>query len=69
MYHGTSQESAENIRKNGFKPSQDGMLCPRVYLSKDESKAWEFAKNKTKPAILVCKVKLGKVITINSSNW
>merc|ERR1712050_33040 len=34
-YHGTSSQNAPAIRKFGFVPSQDGMLGPGVYLSRD----------------------------------
>ncbi|XDV38738.1 hypothetical protein PO909_008085 [Leuciscus waleckii] len=28
MYHGTTEKAAEEIKVNGFQPSQDGMLGP-----------------------------------------
>ncbi|KAG7321106.1 hypothetical protein KOW79_015521 [Hemibagrus wyckioides] len=39
MYHGTSSEAAEKIKKNGFRPSAGGMLGRGVYLSRDLNKA------------------------------
>ena len=42
------------------------MLGKGVYLSKCENKAYEFAKKKIQPSVLVCNVKLGNVIQISS---
>ena len=36
LYHGTSYDSAQNIKKNGFNRSSNGLLGPGVYLSLDE---------------------------------
>ncbi|KAK3523518.1 hypothetical protein QTP70_001887 [Hemibagrus guttatus] len=39
MYHGTSAEAAEQIKRTGFRQSADGMLGRGVYLSRDLNKA------------------------------
>lgn len=43
VHHGTSPEAAEAIRREGFRPSERGMLGPAVYVSADRSKAEAFS--------------------------
>uniref|UniRef100_A0A8C4RFZ4 PARP catalytic domain-containing protein n=1 Tax=Erpetoichthys calabaricus TaxID=27687 RepID=A0A8C4RFZ4_ERPCA len=42
MYHGTTKENAEKIRKEGFKASTKGMLGKGVYVSRDIQKAGRY---------------------------
>ena len=42
MYHGTSWKNACDIERDGFEPSEDGMLGPGVYVARYE-KAHKFA--------------------------
>ena len=44
VYHGTSLETAEIIRREGFKPSSDGLLGPGTYVARAD-KASKFAAN------------------------
>ena len=64
-WHGTGYEFAKSIKKNGFIVSIDGLLGKGVYVSRDITKAMEFAKNKPKPTLLKLKVINGKMININ----
>ena len=61
MYHGTSAESAQSIRSNGFNPSSRGMLGEGVYVSSDIEKAKRYGTT-----ILIVEVKLGKTKKIDS---
>ncbi|XP_062407929.1 uncharacterized protein LOC134099153 [Sardina pilchardus] len=63
MYHGTSKEVAQIIKKNGFKPSSDGMLGPGVYLSRDLQKASHYPLDlrEHERAVLKVVVNVGKV--------
>ncbi|KAJ8275637.1 hypothetical protein COCON_G00073890 [Conger conger] len=67
MYHGTSKEAAENIMRNGFTPSKDGMLGRGVYLSRDIKKASRYPLNVAEGdrRVLVLKVNVGKVKKID----
>ncbi|KAJ8342455.1 hypothetical protein SKAU_G00323830 [Synaphobranchus kaupii] len=42
MYHGTTKEAAESIKRYGFECSGDGMLGPGVYVSRDPQKAGRY---------------------------
>ena len=42
LYHGTSAETAELIKRDGFKPSTSGCLGPGVYVARAD-KASAFA--------------------------
>ena len=77
MYHGTSQEAAKAIRRNGFQPSTKDMLGtdtvmlgPGVYLSRDLQKASRYPLElpEHERVVLRVKVNVGKVIKINSLN-
>ena len=63
-WHGTDYDSAMDIKVNGFKVSIDGLLGKGVYISRDITKAMEFAKSKLKPTLIKLKVKNGKMINI-----
>ncbi|XP_061105437.1 uncharacterized protein LOC133133352 [Conger conger] len=67
MYHGTTKEAAESIKRNGFSPSEDGMLGPGVYLSRDIQKASRYPLNTAEGdrRVLELKVNVGKVKKIN----
>eukprot|EP00928_Gymnodinium_smaydae_P084478 TRINITY_DN6774_c0_g4_i1.p1 TRINITY_DN6774_c0_g4~~TRINITY_DN6774_c0_g4_i1.p1 ORF type:complete len:709 (-),score=73.10 TRINITY_DN6774_c0_g4_i1:194-2320(-) len=60
MYHGTSEEAAQRILQEGFRPSTDGMLGSGIYLSRDVQKAQRYGS-----AILKVDVDLGKVKRID----
>jgi hypothetical protein len=65
MYHGTSVESAEKIRKEGFKPSLTGRLGKGVYLSRDYNKARPYAEQHgSRAEVLLVLVDVGKVCKI-----
>jgi RNA:NAD 2'-phosphotransferase (TPT1/KptA family) len=63
MYHGTSKEAAERIQKEGFKPSEGGMLGKGVYMSSDISKARAYAGGGG--VVLEAEVDVGKVKKID----
>ena len=63
-WHGTDFDSAMNIKVDGFKVSIDGLLGKGVYISRDITKAMEFAKSKLRPTLIKLKVKNGKIINI-----
>ncbi|KAJ8275640.1 hypothetical protein COCON_G00073920 [Conger conger] len=67
MYHGTSKEAAESIRCYGFSPSNDGMLGPGVYLSRDIQKASHYPLNVAEGdrRVLVVIVNVGRVKKID----
>ncbi|KAJ8275639.1 hypothetical protein COCON_G00073910 [Conger conger] len=67
MYHGTSKEAVESIKKDGFTPSEDGMLGPGVYVSRDIKKASCYPLNVAEGdrRVLVLKVNVGRVMKIN----
>lgn len=67
MYHGTTRQSAESIRENGFRQSPDGMLGRGVYLSRDQMKARRYPINHpdTDKVVIMVRVNVGKVIAIN----
>ncbi|KAJ8275642.1 hypothetical protein COCON_G00073940 [Conger conger] len=67
MYHGTSKEDAESIKRNGFTPSEDGMLGPGVYVSRDIQKASHYPRNVAEGhrRVLVLIVNVGKVKKID----
>ncbi|XP_052393944.1 grass carp reovirus (GCRV)-induced gene 2e [Carassius gibelio] len=70
MYHGTSMEAAEKIKREGFRPSANGMLGPGVYLSRDLQKAFRVPMPMhllpgRQQVILRVKVNVGKVIRID----
>ncbi len=46
MYHGTSRDAAEKIKKSGFQQSPGGMLGRGVYLSRDLQKASRYPLDK-----------------------
>uniref|UniRef100_A0AAY4A8I4 PARP catalytic domain-containing protein n=1 Tax=Denticeps clupeoides TaxID=299321 RepID=A0AAY4A8I4_9TELE len=70
MYHGTSRENAESIKKNGFRRSEDGMFGPGVYVSRDLRKASRYPLDLElhERVVLKLKVQVGKVIKINRQN-
>ncbi|XP_062868246.1 uncharacterized protein LOC134330904 [Trichomycterus rosablanca] len=67
MYHGTSPEAAEQIMRYGFKQSEDGMLGPGVYLSRDLNKASRYPLElpEHQRVVLRVRVNVGKVIKID----
>ena len=67
MYHGTSEEAAILIERNGFQRSIDGMLGPGVYVSRNYHKAKNYIKHPL-PVILKLSVNVGKVAIINRKN-
>ena len=60
MFHGTSRQNAENIKKMGFQRSADGMLGEGVYLSRDPLKAKGYGE-----IVLRCHVQPGKTKKID----
>lgn len=66
MYHGTTFKSAQSILKQGFRQSQDGMLGPGVYLSRDLQKASRYPINHPEwdKVVIKVRVNVGKVIAI-----
>uniref|UniRef100_A0A3B3UF54 Poly [ADP-ribose] polymerase n=1 Tax=Poecilia latipinna TaxID=48699 RepID=A0A3B3UF54_9TELE len=70
MYHGTSRNNAEKILKSGFRQSEDGMLGPGVYLSRDLQKASRYPighRDEDKVVIMV-QVDVGRVKRIDHQN-
>ncbi|XP_018429645.1 PREDICTED: uncharacterized protein LOC108802274 [Nanorana parkeri] len=68
MYHGTTSSAAENIIKNGFEQSPDGMLGEGVYVSKNKEKALRYPledEDKKYQVVLKLRVNVGKVIRID----
>lgn len=72
-YHGTSSDAASSIQSQGFKASSDGMLGEGVYVTRDHSKAADFARFKGEGHGEVLKVnaKLGRTKECNGadSSW
>jgi hypothetical protein len=75
FFHGTSWETAQQILREGFKPSQDGCLGLGIYVARRD-KAEKFAKQFTRHGgkvggvveVLV-KVKNPKFVQTNDSLW
>ena len=67
MYHGTTKEAAESIKRNGFRRSVDGMLGSGVYVSRDLQKAIRYPLNvpERDRRVLELKVNVGKVKKID----
>ncbi|CAE7230418.1 unnamed protein product [Symbiodinium natans] len=57
MYHGTSPEAAARIEKEGFQPSEVGMLGPGIYVSRDIEKAMKYGQVVREVAVKVGRVK------------
>lgn len=53
-------DNADKIQKEGFKPSQDGMLGKGVYMSRDINKARAYGE-----VVLEAEVEVGKVRKID----
>ena len=64
MYHGTSRAAAEDIERNGFKQSADGMLGRGVYVSRDPQKAAAYKKG-ADGVIFELRVKCGRTKKID----
>lgn len=85
LYHGTNNESAEAIVKTGFHVGDVGDYGPGNYMTNNPTTALNYADDasycynlrtgaNTQPAILVSKVKVGKVFDFNLNkehflNW
>ncbi|XP_056118976.1 uncharacterized protein LOC130096495 [Rhinichthys klamathensis goyatoka] len=66
MYHGTTERAAEQIKVDGFQPSQDGMLGRGVYLSRDLNKASRYPLETPHERVVIrVKVDVGKVKKID----
>ncbi|KAG9328674.1 hypothetical protein JZ751_011492, partial [Albula glossodonta] len=67
MYHGTSTQNAQLIKKNGFRPSANGMLGPGVYMSRNVTKARMFPTGvlPNQKVVLKLRVNVGKVKKID----
>ncbi|XP_034750342.1 uncharacterized protein LOC117958180 [Etheostoma cragini] len=67
MYHGTTRHNAQLILANGFKQSEEGMLGPGVYLSRDLQKASAYPKHKpiSEKVVIKVMVNVGRVIAIH----
>ncbi|XP_078720895.1 uncharacterized protein LOC144937526 [Lampetra fluviatilis] len=70
MYHGTDIDGARNIFARGFRRSEDGMLGPGVYVSRDINKARCYPVNcpANQRVILKVKVRVGMVKKIDSQD-
>ncbi|XP_024263090.2 uncharacterized protein LOC112238787 [Oncorhynchus tshawytscha] len=69
MFHGTTKEATELIKKNGFTPSREE-LGPGVYVSRDIGKAIQYplGVSNNKRRVLKVKVDVGKVKIIDQQN-
>ncbi|MGH0150913.1 UNVERIFIED_CONTAM: hypothetical protein FKN15_028704 [Acipenser sinensis] len=67
MYHGTTKERAESIKRYGFKQSDDGMLGRGVYVSRDFNKASRYPLHdpEREKRVLKLLVNVGKVKKID----
>ncbi|KAJ8405922.1 hypothetical protein AAFF_G00313590 [Aldrovandia affinis] len=67
MYHGTTKSAAENIKRHGFSQSENGMLGPGVYISRDPQKAGRYPLDvdERDRRVLELKVDVGKVKRID----
>ncbi|KAM4015436.1 uncharacterized protein ACNLHF_002104 [Anomaloglossus baeobatrachus] len=66
MYHGTTYSAAKDIIGSGFQQSEDGMLGPGVYVSRDKNKALRYPiRDKTDQVVLKLSVNVGKVKKID----
>ncbi|RXM90503.1 hypothetical protein EOD39_22133 [Acipenser ruthenus] len=67
MYHGTTKERAESIKRCGFRQSPDGMLGQGVYVSRDFNKASRYPLNHPdkERRVLKLRVNVGKVKKID----
>ncbi len=67
MYHGTSREAAEIIKRSGFRQSSGGMLGRGVYLSRDLQKASKYPLDllESQRVVLRVRVDVGKVKKID----
>ncbi|XP_055780093.1 uncharacterized protein LOC129855983 [Salvelinus fontinalis] len=69
MFHGTTKEATELIKKNGFTPSREE-LGPGVYVSRDIGKAIKYplGVSNNKRRVLKVKVDVGKVKIIDQQD-
>uniref|UniRef100_A0A8C4RI94 PARP catalytic domain-containing protein n=1 Tax=Erpetoichthys calabaricus TaxID=27687 RepID=A0A8C4RI94_ERPCA len=67
MFHGTTKQNAELIKKNGFRPSANGMLGRGVYVSRDLQKASRYPLHvdESQRYVLKLLVNVGKVKKID----
>ncbi len=67
MYHGTSREAAEIIKRSGFRQSSGGMLGRGIYLSRDLQKASKYPLDllESQRVVLRVRVDVGKVKKID----
>ncbi|MGH0128600.1 UNVERIFIED_CONTAM: hypothetical protein FKN15_001810 [Acipenser sinensis] len=67
MYHGTTKERAESIKRYGFKQSDDGMLGRGVYVSRDFNKASRYPLHypEREKRVLKLRVNVGRVKKID----
>ncbi len=67
MYHGTTREAAEQIKRSGFRQSSGGMLGRGVYLSRDVQKASRYPLDlpESLRVVLRVRVNVGKVKKID----
>lgn len=70
MYHGTHIGNAEDIIKNGFKPSASGLLGKGVYVSRniEKAKCYPLRTDKSDQVVFKLKVNVGKVKKIDIDN-
>nr|XP_005987295.1 PREDICTED: uncharacterized protein LOC102355794 [Latimeria chalumnae] len=70
MYHGTRVSEAKLIIQNGFRQSQDGMLGPGVYISRNQKKAerYPIGAPSAEKVVLKLSVDVGKVKKIDKDN-
>ena len=62
VFHGTTFEYAQLIKKNGWKESTRGALGPGVYFTSNEEAVKKIAqRHGTKAAVIKCRVDLGKL--------
>ncbi|KAK1140754.1 hypothetical protein AOXY_G37300 [Acipenser oxyrinchus oxyrinchus] len=69
MYHGTTKEAAESIKRCGFRQSDErGMLGRGVYVSRDFNKASRYPLNhpEREKRVLKLRVNVGRVKKIDS---
>ncbi len=62
-YHGTSEDAARAIERQGFQVSSDGMLGRGVYVSRDFSKAAVYGS-----VVLELRVNFGRQCTVDCQN-
>jgi hypothetical protein len=67
-FHGTGDEGVQGIPKEGFRLGSKGMYGAGIYFATDSSKSAQEIYTKGSKKLLVCKVLIGKSMTVQGAD-